>query len=197
VGGVADPLAKAELRRRLAIQRRSRRDELAAAARTLVEIVVDRLASTHATRVGIYAALPDEVDTRPLFERLRAMGIGVAFPRVSENGVLDFAEAAEWAGLQRGRLGALEPGPGSAPFELVMSDWLLVPGVAFDRAGRRLGRGGGWYDRTLRHLRDIGRRPFVVGIASAFQIVDAVPADAWDEPVDALVTELGWLDVVR
>jgi len=71
-------------------------------------------------------------------------------------------------------------------------DGVLVPGVAFDRRGYRLGYGGGFYDRLLPRLRTDCR---VVGVAFAGQVVDALPAEAHDQRVAALVTEQGWLEV--
>jgi 5-formyltetrahydrofolate cyclo-ligase len=70
-------------------------------------------------------------------------------------------------------------------------DFLLVPLVAFDNAGSRLGMGGGYYDRTLAYLRlrDHWRRPRVVGLAHSFQRVESLPRNAWDVPVDAVATE--------
>ena len=68
---------------------------------------------------------------------------------------------------------------------------LLVPLVAFDARGNRLGMGGGYYDRTLAYLRDRShwRRPRIFGLAHALQRVDALPKNAWDIPVDGVITE--------
>ena len=69
-------------------------------------------------------------------------------------------------------------------------DAVVVPGVAFDAYGRRLGHGGGHYDRLLLDMaRSRGRSPFRGGLAFDFQMFDRVPVDEWDVPVDAVVTE--------
>jgi 5-formyltetrahydrofolate cyclo-ligase len=65
---------------------------------------------------------------------------------------------------------------------------VLVPGVAFDEAGGRLGRGGGFYDRSLAALRATGA-VYAVGLAYEAQMAARVPRDAWDEPVDVVATE--------
>lgn len=74
------------------------------------------------------------------------------------------------------------------------ADVILVPGLAFDLAGNRLGQGGGWYDRTLERARERARQksaPLVVGVAFECQIVEAVPHENHDARMDCLVTETG------
>jgi 5-formyltetrahydrofolate cyclo-ligase len=70
-------------------------------------------------------------------------------------------------------------------------DVIVAPLVAFDRSGRRLGMGGGWYDRTLgfRRFHASFRRPWFIGLAYGFQEVARLEADAWDVPMDAVITE--------
>jgi 5-formyltetrahydrofolate cyclo-ligase len=86
-------------------------------------------------------------------------------------------------------MGIREPDPrGRRPARVDRVDVVIAPGVAFDAAGRRLGYGGGFYDRLLPRLRP--GTP-VVGVAFATQVVDAVPATARDAPVDMIVTESG------
>ena len=72
-------------------------------------------------------------------------------------------------------------------------DLILVPGLCYDREGYRLGFGGGYYDRFLAAFgaRGSGRRPLLVGLCYAFQVVDALPSQDWDRPVDCLCTEEG------
>jgi 5-formyltetrahydrofolate cyclo-ligase len=72
-------------------------------------------------------------------------------------------------------------------------DVVLAPLVAFDRAGHRLGMGGGFYDRTFRFVvrRAEWRRPWIIGLAYDFQRVDALPVERWDVPLHAVVTESG------
>jgi 5-formyltetrahydrofolate cyclo-ligase len=92
--------------------------------------------------------------------------------------------------LVRGRFGIDEPGgttPEVAPAEVAV---MVVPGLAFDAAGRRLGFGGGYYDELLAAPTDLARRPaFVVGFGYDFQVVDNCPADERDGRVDCVVTE--------
>lgn len=137
-----------------------------------------------ARRVGLYAALDFEVATRGLAEMLLRQGVEVLLPRIRE-GEIEFAPVASWEDLVPGPLGVAEP-PGSAPGASAPPDVVVVPGLAFDAAGNRLGYGKGFYDRWLaRH------RVPAVGLAFAVQEVEEVPHGPGDRPVDAWVTELG------
>lgn len=139
-----------------------------------------------APRVALYAALPDEVPTDALQRAALEAGRSVLLPRATAFGRLEFATAGEPAALIEGSFGTLEPSPESPAVTLRPDDLVLIPGVAFDRIGRRLGRGGGWYDRSL--PADL---PNVFGIGFAFQLVENVPATARDRCVAGVYTEAG------
>lgn len=181
--------AKRELRRRLAARRRALpAPQAAAAAAACASHLLADAGVRAARRVALYAALPDELQTRPCFEGLRELGIECLLPRSHPDGGIDFARVARWEELTPGRYGVPEPPAGAPAAELGRGDWLLVPGLAFDAEGWRLGRGGGAYDRAL--AAGVGPRP--VGLCYAFQLVGHVPHDSHDRPVDAVVTERGW-----
>jgi 5-formyltetrahydrofolate cyclo-ligase len=145
-----------------------------------------------ATRVGLYAALPDELPTRPCFEALRARGAETLLPRV-EAGALVFRVVARWEELRTGRYGVLEPPPEAPERPARLADLLLVPGVAFDARGNRLGRGGGHYDAALAAA---SGGPRVFGVGYELQVVTSVPHGSRDRRVDAIVTESGirWVE---
>jgi 5-formyltetrahydrofolate cyclo-ligase len=126
-----------------------------------------------------------EIDIRPLLLALHARGHRIALPVTPKRGnPLRFRQWQPGDSLSRGPLGTSQPEP-SAP-ELTPG-WLLVPLLAFDRAGRRLGYGGGYYDRTLASLPGAT----AIGTAYACQEVDEVPAGMDDAPLAAVATELG------
>jgi 5-formyltetrahydrofolate cyclo-ligase len=117
----------------------------------------------------------------------------VALPRVSATPPrLRFHRAAAdgSALLAAGRFGLVEPDAGSPEIPVERIDVMILPGLAFDRAGRRLGWGGGYYDEAAGRLRASGRG-FLVGVAYDFQLVDRCPADpaGGDVPVDCVVTD--------
>lgn len=110
--------------------------------------------------------------------------------------------------LQANSMGILEPtlidGTGFPRKDVFQAnepvDLILMPGLAFDLVGRRLGRGGGYYDTFLKNylLHAEGRGwkpPLLVGLAYSLQVVDKVPTDAKDIPVDGLVSSSGWIPI--
>lgn len=140
---------------------------------------------TAATVVLAYGATPEEIDPGPAVRALRGLGVVTAFPRVEEAGVLGVHEVLDDAEFVTGVFGLREPSAGAPRVELERIDLVIVPGVAFDERGYRLGYGGGYYDRLLPRL-----RPDCVRIGLAFdeQVFDAVPCDHHDQPVHLLVT---------
>ena len=136
-----------------------------------------------ARHVALYLGIPEELDTQPLIAALR--GARLYAPRVGRDGALRFARLAP--PLRRNRYGIREPAALRCPPRL---DLIVLPLVAFDAQGRRLGMGGGYYDRLLARARAF-RRPLRVGFGFAAQEVAAVPAGARDVRLDAVVTERG------
>ena len=135
--------------------------------------------------VALYASAVGEPDTRPLFELLVGAGREVLLPRCVEGGRLDFIKVEDWSTLKPGRFGLLEP-TGSVSLQALASvDLFLIPGLAFDRRGARLGRGGGYYDRSL------PKEARVWGLAFEAQWVGAVPTEEHDHSVDGVLTEAG------
>jgi len=137
-------------------------------------------------RVVLHSALADEVPTHGLMRALLQRGHRLLLPRAGSPDRLEFAEVIDLSALVEGPFGALQPRLDEPAVPLVDEDLLLLPGVAFDLTGGRLGRGGGWYDRSLPpDVNDL------FGIAFEFQIVDHVPATTLDRRVRGVFTEQG------
>lgn len=135
-----------------------------------------------ARTVALYWSLPGEVATHELVRRVAA-DKRVVLPVVTGE-VMHFAEvAADLSNLQQGAFGVMEPRVGEVcpPEEI---DFMLVPGVAFDREGGRLGHGKGYYDRYFELYKGVA-----VGICFDFQMVDRVPCETFDRRVDMVVSE--------
>ncbi|MCK8785408.1 5-formyltetrahydrofolate cyclo-ligase [Roseomonas sp. NAR14] len=134
--------------------------------------------------IGGFWPMGDEIDPRPLLEVLAARGYAIALPVTPPRGQpLGFRRWRPGEALARGPLGTRQPAAGEA----MRPDWLLVPLLAFDRAGRRLGYGGGYYDRTLPLLP--GAVP--LGVAHAGQEMAEVPAGPEDFRLPRIATERG------
>jgi 5-formyltetrahydrofolate cyclo-ligase len=138
------------------------------------------------TIVGGFLPLRHEIDIRPLLSRLAAHGCVVALPVTPPAGnPLTFRQWRHGAPLLREAFGTWAPlGPPLVP------QMLLVPLLAFDRAGRRLGYGGGYYDRTLAALPGA----LAIGCAFAALELDEVPAGPYDARLAMVVTEHGLID---
>lgn len=146
------------------------------------------------TEVVLFASLPGEVDTLPIFEAARRAGLRTLLPRMRPGGDLEFVAFDGFEGLAAGRYGVREPAPATPARVPRAGTLLLAPGVAFDRGGGRLGRGAGYYDRTLAGLARGGAGPFLMGVAFSIQIVEQVPMGPHDVSLDGVVTdEALWL----
>jgi 5-formyltetrahydrofolate cyclo-ligase len=186
--------AKQVLRSRM---RRARaaisRDAAAHAARLAASHLLGLAELDGMTLAGLYAAVDNELGTREVADALRARGILVAYPRIAPpERVLRFH-------LVPGQDDDLEPGPFGIPqpaadAEAVDFDrisMLLVPGLAFDERGGRLGWGKGYYDATLAQDQGLRPRPLRVGYAYALQLVPEVPQRSHDVSMDLVVTDAG------
>lgn len=147
-------------------------------------------------RLAAYAAFRSEADAFGLSRWCWARGIPVAAPRVGAAGDMTLREITGEEELMPGAYGIREPGPGAPEAPLAPGTLVLVPGLAFDAAGGRLGYGGGYYDRLLAgHRADIDAGAIVLAApAFAAQLVDAVPTEPHDVRVRFLITEEGLLD---
>lgn len=141
--------------------------------------------------VGVYASIRGELNTRPLTEALLARGAALAFPRVVPGQRrLAFHRVDDLDTLVRSELGIPEPAPSAPAVAIDHIDLFIVPGLAFDRRGQRLGWGAGHYDATLS-----GSTATRVGYAYDCQLVADVPAGDLDLPMDLIVTEANVIDI--
>lgn len=137
--------------------------------------------------VSGYVAIREELDVLPLLTHLHAAGVACALPVVTARGApLSFRAWTPEAPLWPGAFGVPEPDAAAA---LLRPTLLLVPLLGFDRAGRRIGYGAGFYDRTLAELRAGGAAAVAVGIGYAAQEWPEVPAGPYDQRLDWIVTE--------
>jgi 5-formyltetrahydrofolate cyclo-ligase len=170
----------------------ARRETVSVAEREQVAQAVTQhlLGVPELARAGVaalYAALPDEVPLEGLADALLAEGRVLALPRI-EGDRIRFVRLESWRTTTRGRFGIAEPPAAASELALGRGDVVLLPGVAFDLRGGRLGRGGGHYDRAIEAMH---AAPYLVGVGFAFQLVAQVPMDVHDRCIDAFVCERG------
>lgn len=142
----------------------------------------------------VCAYVPDggEAGGADLPGALADLGARVLLPVPPESGPLGWAQFAGSDDLHPGRFGIPVPSaPPSGPERIAEADLVLVPAVAVDRAGRRLGRGGGYYDRSLVHVRPGAR---LLAVLDGEDVLDRVPAESHDRPVHGVLTPEGVLD---
>lgn len=186
-------------RRRLRGVRRALPSPVRRAAERRIVATLRRLGLVAPGRhVAIYLAIDGEADLAALVEEARRSGATLYAPRLTDRRrrIMHFLPLHADAGFTRNHLGIAEPAAlpssGVAPRRL---DAVIVPLVGFDARGYRLGMGGGYYDRALRHRIGGGawRRPRIIGVAFACQETDRLTAAPWDVPLDLVVTERGVL----
>lgn len=157
----------------------------AGAAALAASHFLNSLSLLEETKVSLYFPIGSELDTRPLFEALQARNVTTLLPTVlGKNLPLKFKQWTLGDPLEKDHFDVSIPVEGA---EVMIPDILVVPLLAFDDAGYRLGYGGGFYDRTLAALRD-SSGCLAVGYAYAEQKVTRVTTDKFDQQLDWLVT---------
>ena len=189
------PKTKAELRRTLRAQRNSLSLEaqIVAADRLTANVVSTRWFRV-CRRIACYLPNDGEIDPSPIMERLWRMRKICYLPVLSRltHDRLWFARAEPDMALTSNRFGILEPEVAARHLVRAQElDLILMPLVAFDHRGNRLGMGGGFYDRSLEFLRHRQRwkKPHVFGLAHDFQQVAALGVEPWDIPLQGVVTD--------
>lgn len=182
---------KKQLRRHMRQQRRSLSPyQQRQAANGLVDQLRRQPLFQRSQHIALYCAADGEIDPARLIRRFPHKTFYL--PVILRNQHLAFTRYRSSSRLYKNRFGIVEPvGPRRHPREL---DMVLMPLVAFDQQGNRLGMGGGFYDRTFAYLRDnpLRQRPHLIGLAHHLQQADHLPSDPWDIPLAAVATDNNW-----
>lgn len=195
-GGASPLLASGAARRHFRLLRRRLPAAERKAAEHAIRHELARLGLWRRDRhVGVYLGMPGEVDLRPCFEDAWTRGAHLYVPKIrnQRSGEMAFVPLHCGTLLRRNRLRIEEPA-GLRRVALLRLDAVLVPLVAFDARGHRLGMGAGFYDRALRRRLDrtqAFRRPRLIGIAYSIQQAVALERASWDVALDLVVTERG------
>lgn len=179
---------KAQMRKRLRKERREQpEEEYRAHGDAAQELLLKSSAWQKATRPAVYAARGHEAPTDLLMRSAWQLGKTLLLPKITDSahGVMRFLPCRSPEELRPGPMGIMEPdAPDDADY---VPDLIIVPGLAFDMRGWRLGYGGGYYDRFIGAH---GQIP-LIGLCFGFQIVREVPHDIWDRPLYGLCSEKG------
>ncbi|MEU2283072.1 5-formyltetrahydrofolate cyclo-ligase [Streptomyces sp. NPDC013178] len=188
---------KRMLRRELlAVRNTLTTDDVREAASALAERALELPELAHARTVAAYVSVGSEPGTLALLDALRTRGVRVLLPALLPDNDLDWGAYAGEGSLARvqhaGRMALFEPAGEHLGRDAVMdADVVLLPGLAVDARGMRLGRGGGSYDRVLTRLARADARPTLVVLLYDTEVVEHVPEEAHDRPVHAVVTPSG------
>ncbi|MFF0515619.1 5-formyltetrahydrofolate cyclo-ligase [Streptomyces sp. NPDC004250] len=195
--GPADETDKRTLRREiLAVRNRLTADDVRESGDALAARALGMPEVAGARAVAAYVSVGAEPGTLALLDALRARGVRVLLPALLPDNDLDWGEYTGTDSLARvrhgGRMDLFEPaGARLGPDAVTEADVVLLPGVAVDGRGLRLGRGGGSYDRVLARLERSGARPALLVLLYDREVVAHVPGEPHDRPVDAVVTPSG------
>lgn len=192
-------------RRNLRHQCRSARRQLSrqqqqCARERLARRVTTSNAFLSSQRIACYLPDDGEIDPTPIIKSAWRMGKAVYLPRLIARDNMQFFPYRQNMRLRRGRWNLREPASAAAAVPIWSLDLVILPLVSFDNEGSRLGRGGGFYDRTLQRRREqkkIGCQPFLLGVAHQCQQRDAIPVASWDQPMHAIATDRQWYHCPR
>ena len=189
-----DNLSGADIRQKIRAQRRA----LPASTQrqhgqALSQITTREKVYRNSQHIGCYLANDGEIDPHLLIEHARFLNKKIYLPILSQfKPYLYFAPYDETSRLQPNRFNIPEPVCHPSQWKTAAQlDLLLVPLVAFDTNGNRMGMGGGFYDRTLAYLqhRKFWKKPTLVGLAHEIQKVEKLQAQSWDIPLNYIITE--------
>ncbi|MFJ3672218.1 5-formyltetrahydrofolate cyclo-ligase [Streptomyces sp. NPDC090106] len=180
----------------LTVRSRLTADDMRKAAFALADRALELPELARARTVGAYVSVGSEPGTLALLDALHARGVRVLLPALLPDNDLDWGAYTGADSLARvqhgGKMALFEPsGERFGPDAIVSADAVLLPGLAVDGRGMRLGRGGGSYDRVLARLERAGTHPALVVLLYDREVVERVPVEAHDRAVDAVVTPSG------
>ena len=158
-------------------------------SRAVCRLILESSHWMQAEQIMLYMPLPDELDIKPLLFNGLKNKKRVALPRFSiRNNVYEISEISSLNSLVAGKFGISEPSKTSKNMDMMQLDLVIICGLAFDRLGGRLGRGGGFFDRLLSET-----NAKKCGVCFDQQVHAAVPMEKHDIKMDMIATPSGWL----
>lgn len=159
------------------------------------EELIQQAVFQRARRVLAYCTFRSEVDTLPILSFALEQGKSVHVPRLTDQyGIMEVVPIRQLEDLQPGTFGIPEPNGTLPPTDDYAFDLLLLPGLAFDHLGNRLGYGGGYFDRMLAKPTTTG---FRIGLGYHIQYVAELPVETFDQQLDGVITERGFFPTLH
>lgn len=179
-------MPKRSLRRTMLVHRRSLSEQqFRSASRLIQQAFLATKEFCQARTIAVYASIHNEVDTGLIVQTALETGKQVVFPVVEEHRLL-FRQVKADSSMECGAFGILEPCSDCREFLPEQVDTFVLPGIAFDLKGERIGYGKGFYDKTLHRLEGQGR---LVGLCYDFQLVEEIVGEPHDVKMDLIITE--------
>lgn len=174
-------LLRRELTRRLSKSDRAYMDE---SGRRIIERLIALPEYKGAKRIFSYYSVGREIDTHALIDKAKKDGKQVFIPAIISKGIMEFREYTGLNNLQMGKMNIPEPPESAETAAPELSDIIIVPGLAFDPSGARLGYGGGYYDRYLAYS-----NVFSIGLCRDLMLLSELPVESHDISVQCVLTE--------
>lgn len=183
-------LSKPELRAKMRLVRRQLPVEYRQEQSHLLARQLEPLLNSIAPQtIGMYLATAQEVNLDSVIETFHQKGTAIYLPHL-EDGQTPFHRFVSWESLENGPLDLRHPVISAPSIETALLDVIVLPGLAFDRQGNRLGHGGGWYDKAIGNIETSARKPILIGVCFREQMVENVPHEAFDVRMNFIVTPL-------
>ena len=155
------------------------------AAHNVAQLIISLPQWPRAQHIALYHAANGEIGTENIAQLARDQRKHTYLPVIGANNSMTFATWRTDEPLQPNALGIAEPMPGAETFSVAKLDIVVLPLLGWDKHGGRLGMGAGYYDKALAGIDG----PTLIGLAHQVQQVDKLPTDAWDVPLDIVVTD--------
>jgi len=187
---------KAQIRQSLRLQRKhfSKAEQTLAQTAICKQLIANDLISTH-QNIACFLSFDGEISTKNIIKHIFTQQKNCYLPKLKpyKPNRLWFMPYYENSLMKDNRYGIPEVNLSiNQAIAVSKIDLVLLPLVAFDKKGNRLGMGGGFYDATFAHLRQAINRPKFIGLAYEMQLIDNLPSDPWDLPLDGVCTEKGF-----
>jgi 5-formyltetrahydrofolate cyclo-ligase len=183
---------KNQIRHTLRAKRRSLNVfQQSVASRQLCKQIIQHPLFRASRHIALYLPNDGEIDPSPLIKAIKRNHKHCYLPVIQKNKTLRFALYSHGSSLVKNNFGIPEPANQSKARKAQLMDLVLMPLVAFDPSGGRLGMGGGFYDRTFAFKCKQNHRspPMLIGLAHHFQEQDKLPVEAWDIPLNGIFTD--------